>query len=553
MQDGIIYKKNKTMRTRITILFLFMLISIGVKSQELVKDIIVGGVSSGSCEFTDVNGTIFFEAGTSENGHELWKSDGTEAGTVMVKDICPGRNDSFPRELTNVNGTLFFRASAPTGESELWKSDGTEAGTVIVKDINPSQGSYGGSYPLELVNVNGVLFFLATHNSMESKQLWKSDGTESGTVMVKYVQYSEPRDLFEMNGILYFTSQTNSGGRDLWKTDGTEAGTVMVKDICNKTDRQWNEYSFFTNVNGMLYFIPVKDRNNPLGAELWKSDGTEQGTVFVANIRVGESNYPEFVTALNGVLYFRAKDDIHGEELWRSDGTLAGTIMVKDIKPGIESSYPFGLIGFKDNLYFSANNGVNGFELFKSDGTESGTNLVKDIFIGTENGNPQGFLVFNNMLYFTAYNNYQYKEWKTDGTSFGTVEHPNDDLNYQLTIGGNSESPGYVITNSTLYYSASSGSFAGELWKFDGENLGTTDFENSQFSIYPNPTTSKLNLQFPNDKIINKVIIIDVTGKIVLQQNQNTTQINVEKLSAGVYIIKAYLGNEKFTSKFVKK
>ena len=38
----------------------------------------------------NVNGTLFFAATTRRNGYELWKSDGTAAGTVLVKDIWPG-------------------------------------------------------------------------------------------------------------------------------------------------------------------------------------------------------------------------------------------------------------------------------------------------------------------------------------------------------------------------------------------------------------------------------------------------------------------------------
>ena len=52
------------------------------------------------------------------------------AGTVLVKDINPGSNDSGPRYFVNVNGTIFFSAWDSTNGEELWKSDGTAAGTV---------------------------------------------------------------------------------------------------------------------------------------------------------------------------------------------------------------------------------------------------------------------------------------------------------------------------------------------------------------------------------------------------------------------------------------
>ena len=76
-------------------------------------------------------------------GQELWKSDGTAAGTTLVKNIRPGSGtSSSPRELTNVNGTLFFVADDGVTGQELWKSDGTAAGTVLVRDIHPGSGSF---------------------------------------------------------------------------------------------------------------------------------------------------------------------------------------------------------------------------------------------------------------------------------------------------------------------------------------------------------------------------------------------------------------------------
>src|SRR5437870_1616686 len=85
----------------------------------------------------EVNGVGYFSGGYGANDHELWKTDGTTAGTVLVKDIFPGSSGSYPDNLTNINGTLWFSASDgfPGDGEELWKSDGTAAGTVMVKDI----------------------------------------------------------------------------------------------------------------------------------------------------------------------------------------------------------------------------------------------------------------------------------------------------------------------------------------------------------------------------------------------------------------------------------
>ena len=112
----------------------------------MVKDVNTGASGSSPGAVTNVNGTLYFLANDSAHGSELWKSDGTTAGTVIVDDIDPGATSSFPFYLTNLNGTLYFQASHGTNGAELWKSDGTAAGTMMVKDIDPGANSSVPSY-----------------------------------------------------------------------------------------------------------------------------------------------------------------------------------------------------------------------------------------------------------------------------------------------------------------------------------------------------------------------------------------------------------------------
>src|SRR5262245_14321839 len=70
-----------------------------------------------------------------------------QAPVFLVRDIHPGPGGSFPgsvntrfgaaRFLVDLNGTLLFRADDGVTGTELWRTDGTEAGTVLVKDIVP--------------------------------------------------------------------------------------------------------------------------------------------------------------------------------------------------------------------------------------------------------------------------------------------------------------------------------------------------------------------------------------------------------------------------------
>src|SRR5262245_48576637 len=203
-------------------------------SATLVKDINPAIVGSVPTSLTVVGDRVFFAASTPETGNELWMTDGTPEGTVVF-DLIPGPAGSFPMNLVNVGGTLFFTArdltDGVTHGRELWKSDGTPGGTVLVKDIapGPDDGVSGG-----LTAVGGTLFFTA-NDSVNGIELWKSDGTVEGTVVVRDIRpgpsSSVPSFLTNVGGMLYFTADDGATGRELWRSDGTAEGTVRVKDI----------------------------------------------------------------------------------------------------------------------------------------------------------------------------------------------------------------------------------------------------------------------------------------------------------------------------------
>lgn len=229
-------------------------------------------------------GNIYFRSGYgSLAGVELWKSDGTAAGTKLVKDIRPGvdRNgyglSSGIESMTVVGDTLFFSASDGVNGSELWKSDGTEAGTVVL-DIVPgvySNGSAMSSWPRELTAVGDTLYF---HDGMSGAGLWKSDGRAVGVGTVLVKQGVFPRNLTAVGSTLYFLSNG-----DLWKSDGTEVGTVLVKAFM-RLDYMMETGSLLTAAGSTLYLVADDGVN---GAELWKSDGTAAGTVMVRDITSG--------------------------------------------------------------------------------------------------------------------------------------------------------------------------------------------------------------------------------------------------------------------------
>ncbi len=118
----------------------------------------------------DVGGLLFFNANDGISGYELWKSDGTAAGTVLVRNIRTGSAGSNPGYLTNSGGTLYFAANDGTTGTELWKSDGTAAGTVLVSDL--VTGSTSG-LPRRLTDVSGTLYFSRTQSGVGT-ELWEA-------------------------------------------------------------------------------------------------------------------------------------------------------------------------------------------------------------------------------------------------------------------------------------------------------------------------------------------------------------------------------------------
>jgi len=193
----------------------------------LVKDINPGTDPSNPGGFEAVNGALFFSADDGIHGGELWKTDGTTAGTVLVHDTNPGPSRGNNGRLTNVNGVLFFNADDGTHGYELWKSDGTTAGTVLVKDIvsGPS-----GSNLEWFTNVGGTLFFTAEIDGLgPESELWKSDGTETGTLSVHVFTTTQEDDpgeyeaaissLTYFNGTIFFAADDPDTGSELWAYD----------------------------------------------------------------------------------------------------------------------------------------------------------------------------------------------------------------------------------------------------------------------------------------------------------------------------------------------
>lgn len=357
-------------------------------------------------ESTIMNGALFFSATDGTHGYELWTSDGTESGTYLFKDINPGAASSNPSRLEVVGGYLYFTANDGVHGLELWKSDGTVSGTTMVKDITTgSDSSSISDFDVSWLAIGSTLFF--TNNDATGSELWKTDGTAAGTMMVKDINEtpftgSNPTHAVVMGGYLYFNADDGVNGTELWRSDGTTAGTTLVADIF---DGGSSEPQSLAVVGSTLYFTAF----NTCGRELWKSDGTGVGTTRVKDINPagecgeGASSNPSYLTPFGSSIIFRADDGEHGSELWKSDGTEGGTLLVKDLNADGSSSID-DIVVLDGVAYFSANGGMagGGYELWKSDGTEGGTTVVNDLNPGLNGSYPFNLYPYEGDLWYFA-------------------------------------------------------------------------------------------------------------------------------------------------------
>jgi len=355
----------------------------------LLKDIFVGATfSSSPNSMIEMNGEVYFAAleDNFTTGIELWKTDGTEQGTNLLKDLHPGLASGAPQQLTNVNGTLYFLADSDFANGyELWKSNGTEAGTVMVRDI--------GSTAHNLTAVGNRLFF-TFNDGVNGKELWTSDGTFFGTTQVENIGPGATSGLpgaaaqgrseyFNFEGKLYFRANDGVHGRELWRSDGTAAGTEMVKDIDGTAGDSMTFDASFEQLGNELFFA--------WDFGIYKTDGTGPGTVPAGSA----GNTPTQLTAVDGTLYF-IQDFT---KLYRSDGTAPGTQLVFDAQSVISR-----LTVFDGNIYTSFDDGpsggTSGVELWRSDGTASGTERLTDINPGGGGSLVNERTVAGDRLYF---------------------------------------------------------------------------------------------------------------------------------------------------------
>jgi trimeric autotransporter adhesin len=420
--------------------------------------------------YASLNGIAYFSADDGIHGGELWRSDGTAAGTYLVMDILPGSDPSNLRDITVSGGKLYFSAQNQNFEQSIWVSDGTPAGTSQIVDLSLS----GSSNPTFLTDVNGQLYFFTDNLNTGSpaSQLWKTNGTATGTILVadlSVLNFNQASQLTSVNGSLYFTA-IGSTGSELFSYNGTSTGPVLLNTI-NPYGTGSNA-SYLTSFKGSLYFSGF----DGFSTTLWVSNGTTAGTHAVNNVNnitLDNDPYFHFVTKNNSLYFTGFSNDSTGNELCAYDASSSANSVqvVKAINPGTSSRNMYNMINVNGTIFFTVFNG-NDQVLWKSDGTPGGTMQVKDINPGGRNIYLfRNFVNANGLLLFSFYDDtYGYEIWKSDGTPQGTTIVR--DINPGV-FGSAVTNITYVKKNMTLF-EAYDGKTGLELWRTDGTLQGTS-------------------------------------------------------------------------------
>lgn len=519
-------------------IIIFFLISVASFAQQpiptLVKSVAdITNSFSYDLGYTEMGGKLYFC-----NDDGLYVTDGTNAGTYLIKGI---KHFQWPHKLAVVNNKVLFVVNDDTHGKELWVSDGTENGTHLLLDIYPGKSSgisadiYNPTYVLPVLN-NEAYFY--ANDGTNGIELWKSDGTVTGTIMLKDINPTpgagirdsgDDCQMLVYRNRVYFQAETPNEGLEMWCTDGTIAGTKILKDMVPGIESS-SPANFFVSHN-KLYFHALEVRAvDTFMFHLYTYDGVDielimDSTYTSRGIEVCSAGGKTFFTATRRLF--------HG--LFVTDGTRAGSIALK------ETTYLTYMAEAGNKVaFFQKKHGQNtDYELWVSDGTQQGTMSIKTfpnrISAHTSFGNKSYFKI-NPLLTNSM------ELWSTDGTSQGTTQimYPGADYSELSGLKLN------MITNSAFMVHGTRMFFFAGFKQADGAALYQLDMWGSNINtnvakpsvkVYPNPATDAITIQADDAK---QVSIMNITGATVLNtdvQGRSANTINTATLAPGLYTI----------------
>ena len=319
---------------------------------------IVGSAIDISAGFIVFQNHLYFSYNDGVHGSELWSTDGTNAGTKLVKDIMPNSMSTQPSKFFIFNNKLFFKGLAPIDTQALYATDGTTIGTDSV--YNCGEGGCNG-----FTVFNNALYFISDDQifSNLNDELYISDGTKAGTRILKDLKSNGSGAvgyLVNSGNQLFFAGDDGQHGTELWKSNGTATGTVQVKDITPGAVGSNISDIIPYNNNKVVFEAHVQGGNGTV----WISDGLSNNTIMLDTLILDPGDKFRNVALLGQKLLFSGYKDGIGYELCSTDGTAPTTGVALDIFKGAGSSFPSFFTLKNDTLFLIANDEKKGYEVY---------------------------------------------------------------------------------------------------------------------------------------------------------------------------------------------
>ena len=300
---------------------------------------------------------VLFRGQAAATGVELWRTDGTPAGTVLVRDIRPGSASALGTgsetawSLQSVPGLLLFAADDNLGD-EVWRTDGTTVGTVPVTNIAP--GPAAAAITLGPTTATGRLLFAAT-SPTTGRDVWSTDGNLSTELLVDDVTGNTVQFLGAAGAQWLFTIGDASTSR-LYRTSGTAASTALQNNLVGGVVAPGIAITAYSSVQGVALF--------GLGTSVQRTDPTGINTFPLGQAPTLTEGADWFSLPGADVTVFSGVSSGFGREPWRSNGLPAGTSRLLDLNPGSASSQPRDFTHAGGLVYFTADDGSTGRELW---------------------------------------------------------------------------------------------------------------------------------------------------------------------------------------------
>jgi ELWxxDGT repeat protein len=332
----------------------------------------------------------------------------------------------------------------------------------------------------------------------------------------------------------------NNHGDELWRSDGTVNGTKLLKDIIPGS--QGSNPVYFTLLNQKVFFKTEGD------TKLWSSNGTANGTKLVPGVDQ-QATIATIAGIASDKLYFIAWDASNDVQLYRTKGNASSTVQLTDDADDIFSiSGNFAAVN--GNTYFTAitlRNGKITSSLYQSNGMVSGT---MDIYDAVVNDNITDLIAANGSLYFIESNG--------NGTNRTLYSYTTIDGIQQLDFFASRDDDATIllVNSSSIYLSLNGTGVGQEPYVYStSTDLDKAAKTSGDLLVYPNPTSGNITIQNVSNELSNgsfQIVIRDLTGRIVYRTDANLNGANTlsiqlpSSISNGIYLLTSEMQNQLF-------